>query len=188
MKIQLIIGSTRPNRLGPQIASWMIKHMPHDPSVEYETIDLVDFDLPLFNEPVHPVHNSYTYEHSKNWSQKILQGDAFVFLTPEYNAGYPAPLKNAIDYLFHEWRNKPVMIASYGVKGGPSASSQLRAVAQRLTMRPTPTSPAFNILRESGESGQIKDIEASFAPYVMDIETAGQELIELATAPQVQPV
>jgi NAD(P)H-dependent FMN reductase len=188
MKIQFIIGSTRPTRVGPQIASWMIEHMPHDPSVEYEIIDLVDFDLPLFNEPVHPVHNSYTYDHTKNWSQKIHQGDAFVFLVPEYNAGYPAALKNAIDYLFHEWQNKPVMIASYGAKGGPSASSQLRTVVERLTMRPTPTSPAFTISRESGETGHIKDIAASFAPYVVELEAAGRELIELVATPQVQPV
>jgi NAD(P)H-dependent FMN reductase len=188
MKIQLIIGSTRPNRLGPQIADWMIEHMPQEPSVEYEKIDLVGYDLPLFNEPTHPVHNNYTYEHSMNWSQKILEGNAFIFLTPEYNAGYPAALKNAIDYLFHEWRNKPVMIASYGAKGGLSASAQLRAVAQRLAMRPTATSPAFTVLREAGESGQIKDIAASFAPYEADLEVAGQELIELVASQQVQPV
>ena len=185
MKIQIIIGSTRPIRVGPQIARWMIRHLPQDPTVEYEVIDLFDIDLPLFNEPAHPVHNHYTHDHTKNWSEKISQGDAYIFLAPEYNAGYTAALKNAIDYLFHEWQKKPVMIASYGARGGLSASAQLQAVVERLTMRPTQTSPAFTILRESGETGQIRDIETSFAPYVGELETAGQELIELVTSPQV---
>jgi NAD(P)H-dependent FMN reductase len=127
--------------------------------------------------------NQYEYEHTKAWSKKIKEADAFILLTAEYNAGYPAALKNAIDYLYHEWTNKPVMIVSYGVGGGPTASAQLRQVAERLKMRPTDHSPAFTISRDmSGEDGQIKDIDTAFKPYVSDLQVGAKELLEIASS------
>jgi NAD(P)H-dependent FMN reductase len=178
MKIQLIIGSTRPGRVGPQIANWMMDNLPKPQSVDYEVIDIVDWKLPIFDEPIHPSMNQYEHAHTKAWSQKIKEADAYIFLTPEYNSGYPASLKNAIDYLYHEWTDKPVMIASYGVGGGPTASAQLRQIAERLKMRPVDTSPAFTIMRDmSGEDGQIKDIANAFEPYVANLKIAGEELL-----------
>ena len=131
MKIHIIIGSTRPGRVGPQIAQWLISNLSIDTNGEYEIVDIADFKLPIFDERIHPSLNQYEHTHTKTWSQKIKSADAYIFLTPEYNAGYPASLKNAIDYLYHEWQDKPVMIASYGVGGGPTASAQLRQVAER---------------------------------------------------------
>lgn len=150
-------------------------------------MDIKDFKLPIFNEPIHPSMNQYKNYHTKLWSDKIKAADGYIFLTPEYNAGYPAALKNAIDYLYNEWAQKPVMIASYGVGGGPTASSQLRQVAERLKMLPTDTSPAFTISRDmSGEDGQIKDITATFEPYAANLILAGQELVRSGSSTETE--
>lgn len=178
MKVQIIIGSTRPNRVGPQIADWLAENLPKPDVVDYEIIDIADWKLPIFDEPKHPSMNQYENAHTKAWSKKIKQADAYVFLTPEYNAGYPSSLKNAIDYLYHEWRDKPVMIVSYGVGGGSTASAQLRQVAERLKMRPVETSPVLTIAQEmKDDNGQIKDINISFEPYVANLKIAGEELL-----------
>ena len=178
MKTQVIIGSTRPGRVGPQIAHWMIEILPSGKNNEYEIVDIADWKLPIFDERIHPSMNQYKHTHTKAWSNKIKEADAYVFLTPEYNAGYPASLKNAIDYLYHEWSDKPVMIASYGIGGGSTASAQLRQVTERLKMRPTETSPAFTITRDMyGEDGQIKNIDQSFDPYKENLKIAGDELL-----------
>jgi NAD(P)H-dependent FMN reductase len=179
MKVQVIIGSTRPGRIGPQIAQWIVKHLPEQPQVTYEIVDLADHALPFFNEPIHPSMNQYSHDHTHKWSKKIKEADAYIFLTPEYNDGYPAVLKNAIDYLFHEWTAKPVMIVSYGVNGGLGASAQLRQVITRLKMLPTATTPALKLSRDMyAEDGQIKDIDESFEPHKVQLLKAGEELLD----------
>jgi NAD(P)H-dependent FMN reductase len=179
MKVQVIIGSTRPGRVGPQIAKWIVKNLPKQPQVTYEIVDLADHALPFFNEPIHPYMNNYSHDHTHKWSKKIKEADAYIFLTPEYNDGYPAVLKNAIDYLFHEWTAKPVMVVSYGVQGGITVSAQLLQVVTRLKMLPTATSPALTLSRDmSGEDGQIKDIDESFKPYEVQLLKAGEELLD----------
>jgi NAD(P)H-dependent FMN reductase len=79
MKVQVIIGSTRPGRVGPQIAQWIVKHLPQQPQVTYEIVDLADHTLPFFNEPIHPSKNQYSYEHTHKWSKKINEADATYF-------------------------------------------------------------------------------------------------------------
>jgi NAD(P)H-dependent FMN reductase len=185
VNIQIIIGSTRPGRVSPQIANWMVENLPKPANTKYEIIDIADWKLPLFDEPVHPSMNQYSHDHTKAWSQKIKEGDAYIFLTPEYNAGYTAALKNAIDYLYHEWTDKPTMIVSYGVGGGSSASAQLRQVVERLKMRLVETSPAFTITRDmSGEDGQIKDISVAFKAYVAILQLAADELLSSDDTPE----
>jgi NAD(P)H-dependent FMN reductase len=183
MKIQIIIGSTRPGRVGPQIAQWVQKNVSEENDIKTEIVDIVNWNLPIFDEPVHPSMNQYQNDHTKSWSEKIKQADGYIFLTPEYNAGYPASLKNAIDYLYHEWTNKPVMVVSYGARGGTSASAQLKQVAERLKMRPTETSPAFTVTRDmSSKDGQIIDINASFEQYKAALQLGAKELITLVNS------
>jgi len=180
MKVQIIIGSVRPGRVGPQIAHWVNDNLPKDAGIDYEIVDIADWKLPLFDEPIHPSKSDYQHDHTKAWSAKIKQADGYILVTPEYNAGYPASFKNAIDYLYHEWRDKPVMIASYGVAGGTRSSAQLRQVAEQLKMRPTEVSPAFTISQDMyGEDGQIKDIATSFEPYISTVKTAAEQLHDL---------
>jgi NAD(P)H-dependent FMN reductase len=136
--------------------------------------------LPMFDESVLPMMQQYAHDHTKAWSEKVKPASGFIFLTPEYNAGYPASLKNAIDYLYHEWVGKSVMVVSYGVGGGTSAAGQVRQVAERLKMRITETSPSMSIPNDmKDENGQIKDIDSNFKQYAAVLESATRELIEL---------
>lgn len=95
-------------------------------SVRYEVVDLAATGLPLLDEPVPAALGGYRYEHTRRWSELITSFDGFVFVTPEYNHGMPAALKNAIDYLFTEWHDKAAGFVSYGVAGGVRAVEQLR--------------------------------------------------------------
>ncbi|WP_210276145.1 NADPH-dependent FMN reductase [Bartonella sp. HY038] len=132
MQIQIIIGSVRKGRIGPQIASWVKDEISANFSAE--VIDLKDWNLPMDDEPNLPAEGIYLNCHTRLWSEKISSGDAYIFVFPQYNWGYPAALKNAIDHLYHEWGNKPALIISYANKGGGKAATQLRQVLQGVHM------------------------------------------------------
>lgn len=139
-RIGLIIGSQRTPRAGPQIARFVQRTIKDTkPSVELSLIDLVDWNLPLFNEPGIPSRifsaEEYRHPHTQRWSREIASYDGYVFVTPQYNWGYPASLKNALDYLFNEWKGKPAMIVSYGGHGGNKAAAQLKQVCQGMRMK-----------------------------------------------------
>jgi len=135
--LTIIIGSTRPGRAGAAIAQWFAARAKDHGGFDVTVVDLAEVGLPLLDEPNHPRLRHYTRQHTKDWSAIIDAADAFVFVTPEYNNGYPAALKNAIDYLHHEWRNKPVGFVSYGgVAAGTRAVQQLKQVVTALRMLP----------------------------------------------------
>jgi len=135
--LTIIIGSTRPGRAGAAIAQWFAARAKDHGGFDVTVVDLAEVGLPLLDEPNHPRLRQYTRQHTKDWSAIIDAADAFVFVTPEYNNGYPAALKNAIDYLHHEWRNKPVGFVSYGgVAAGTRAVQQLKQVVTALRMLP----------------------------------------------------
>jgi NAD(P)H-dependent FMN reductase len=112
--LNVIIGSTRPGRVGPAIAQWFYEIAEAEGTFDVVLVDLVDYDLPLFNEPRQPVTKQYEFEYTKKWSATIARADALVFVIPEYNHSFNAATKNAIDFLHHEWKHKPVGIVSYG--------------------------------------------------------------------------
>jgi len=135
--LTIIIGSTRPGRAGAAIAQWFAARAKDHGGFDVTVVDLAEVDLPLLDEPNHPRLRQYTRQHTKDWSAIIEAADAFVIVTPEYNNGYPAALKNAIDYLHHEWRHKPVGFVSYGgVAAGTRAVQQLKQVVTALRMLP----------------------------------------------------
>ncbi|GKZ33815.1 hypothetical protein AbraIFM66950_003899 [Aspergillus brasiliensis] len=141
--IGLITCSQRTPRAGPQISTFIhntIRAFYPPETATITTIDLAEWDLPLYNEPGMPSFISsadeYKHEHTKAWSREISRHEAFIFVTPQYNWGYPASVKNAIDYLFHEWKGKPALVVSYGGHGGGKAAGQLREVLQGVRMRP----------------------------------------------------
>ena len=128
MKVAVIIGSTRPGRVGASVGKWAFEIAQRRTDAEFELIDLADFNLPLLDEPVPPSMGQYSQEHTRRWAAKIATFDAFVFVTAEYNHGIPGALKNAIDFLFAEWNNKAAGFVSYGSAGGARAVEQLRLV------------------------------------------------------------
>ncbi|HEV2412434.1 MAG TPA: NAD(P)H-dependent oxidoreductase [Candidatus Saccharimonadales bacterium] len=134
-KIAIIVGSTRPTRFGIQPAEWLYGLTKSRNDAEYELIDLKEVDLPLLNEPKSASTGEYKYDYTKKWSEKINGFDGFVFVTPEYNHSTSAALKNAIDYLWHEWNYKPVAYIGYGGgAGGARAIEHLRGIAAQVKM------------------------------------------------------
>jgi NAD(P)H-dependent FMN reductase len=134
-KLLIVIASTRPGRVGVPVADWFYALAAEHGGFEPELVDLAVLDLPLLDEPHHPRLGQYTKEHTRAWSATVAAADAAVFVTSEYNYGYPAALKNAIDYLNVEWRYKPVGFVSYGgIAAGTRAVQQLRQVISGLSM------------------------------------------------------
>jgi len=128
LKIGIIAGSTRPNRKALDVAKWVLGLAEPRADAEYELVDLKDFELPLLDEPAPPSRGNYQQPHTQRWAAKVASLDAFVFVTPEYNHGIPAALKNAIDFLFAEWNNKAAGFVGYGSVGGARSVEQLRLV------------------------------------------------------------
>ena len=115
-RIGIILGSTRPNRNGEQVARWVFDIASQRADAEFELVDLRDYPLPHLDEPMPPSLGQYANDHTKEWAQKIVSFDGFVIVTPEYNHGTSGVLKNAIDYLYAEWNNKAVGFVSYGAR------------------------------------------------------------------------
>lgn len=135
--IKIILGSTRPGRFGIQPATWITGLVTSRKDTAAELLDLQVVNLPFLDEQNSPAERKYEKEHTKKWSQKIGEADGFVFVTPEYNYSMPATLKNAVDFLFHEWNYKPVCFVSYGaISGGMRAVEQLKLLASTLKMYP----------------------------------------------------
>ena len=131
-RIGIILGSTRPNRNGEQVAKWVLENATRRDDAEFELVDLRDYPLPHLDEPMPPSMGQYQQEHTKQWATKIGSFDGFVIVTPEYNHGTSGVLKNAIDYLYAEWNNKAAGFVSYGSAGGVRAVEQLRLIMGEL--------------------------------------------------------
>ncbi len=110
IKIQIILGSTRPKRFSEKPGKWIFEELTKREGVEAELLDLRDYPLPFFNEPVSPtrLNGQYSSDVATKWVNKIAEADGYILVTPEYNHGYPAVLKNALDYPYNEWNNKSV--------------------------------------------------------------------------------
>jgi NAD(P)H-dependent FMN reductase len=133
LSVAIILGSTRPGRNGEAVAKWVYDIARRRTDATFELIDLRNVNLPLLDEPLPPSLGQYSQPHTKAWAAKIAPFDAFVFVTPEYNHGIPAALKNAIDFLFREWNNKAAGFVSYGGHAnGARAVEQLRLVLAEL--------------------------------------------------------
>jgi NAD(P)H-dependent FMN reductase len=132
MHIAIILGSTRPGRRGMAVAEWVLSQAAPRSDATFELVDLADFDLPLFDEPFPPAMGKYTKPHTQRWAAKIATFDAFVFVTPEYNRSTSGVLKNAIDFLKNEWRNKAAGFVGYGSLGAARAIEHLRQMMGEL--------------------------------------------------------
>ena len=135
--MQVLLGSTRQGRVGGRIARWFLEQARGRDDLVLELVDLRDWPLPFFDSPVPPARGSYEDPAQQAWAAHVARADAYVLVTPEYNHGYPAVLKNALDHLFAEWRGKPVAFVGYGgTGGGIRAVEQLRQVVVELDMHP----------------------------------------------------
>jgi NAD(P)H-dependent FMN reductase len=136
-KLMIVIASTRPNRVGLPVGRWFHEQAVAHGGFEVDLVDLAEVGLPFMDEPHHPRMRRYQHEHTRRWSDRVAAADAFAFVTPEYNHGYNAVLKNAIDFLHHEWAHKAVGFVSYGgVAAGTRAVQQLKQVVLSVAMHP----------------------------------------------------
>jgi NAD(P)H-dependent FMN reductase len=147
-RIGIILGSTRPNRNGEQVARWVFDVAARHYDAEFELVDLRDYPLPHLDEPLPPSFGQYQNEHTKQWAEKIASFDGFIIVTPEYNHGTSGVLKNAIDYLYAEWNNKAVGFVSYGAVGGARAVEHLRLVVAELQMADVRQQVALSLMTE----------------------------------------
>lgn len=147
MKIQVIVGSTRQGRVGEKVATWVMEQTKKVAGAEFELLDLRDYPLPFFDESVSPssIKEPYTNPAVVKWTKKISEGNAYLVITPEYNHGYPAVLKNALDYVYKEWAGKKIGFVGYGTVGAVRAIEQLRQVVIELQM--IPVKAAVHILK-----------------------------------------
>ena len=163
--LQIISASTRSGRKGIAVARWIQETADRLGGFETELVDLAEVGLPLFDEPNHPRSGRYVHESTKAWSRTVSRADAFVFVTPEYNHSFPAPLKNALDHLSAEWSDKAAGIVSYGgVSAGLRAATALKPVLLALRMLPVveavPVPFLAQRLTEDGGFSPTPEIEA----------------------------
>lgn len=139
LRIKIIVGSTRANRFSEKPAEWILGLAQARADLEVELLDLRDYPLPFFEEPFPPAYarDNYSNPAVVKWRDKVKDGDGYIICTPEYNHGYPAVLKNALDYTYFSWGRKPVAFVSWGGAGGTRGVEQLRLVAIELAMAPS---------------------------------------------------
>jgi NAD(P)H-dependent FMN reductase len=140
LHVKVIVGSTRPGRFSEKVLPWLQATLETKENLEVEVLDLKEHELPLFDQPISPAYvqnGAYAHESVRAWAKKIGEADAYIIIAPEYNHGYSAVLKNALDVVYGEWNKKPVGFISYGSVGGGRVVEQLRQVAVELQMAST---------------------------------------------------
>lgn len=171
-RIGIILGSTRPNRNGAQIAQWVLDTASQRDDAEFELIDLRDHPLPHLDEPMPPMFGPSVHAHTRAWAERIAPFDGFVVVTPEYNGGMPGVLKNALDHAFAEWTDKAVGFVSYGANGGARAVVQLRTVCSTLGMADVGYQVAISVLTDF-------ENHTTFTPRAHHVATLGKTLDQL---------
>ncbi len=160
-KVSVIIGSTRPGRVGLPIGQWFFEQAKRHGKLDVELVDLKALNLPLLDEPKHPRLGDYANDHTKAWSQIVKASDAFIFVTPEYNHSPPPALLNAIDYLFSEWTYKPAAFVSYGgISGGMRAVQMLKQTLCTLKVMPIPEAVTITFFSQLMDNGVFNGSEA----------------------------
>jgi NAD(P)H-dependent FMN reductase len=177
MKLQVIIGSTRPGRVSERIAHWTAHEAKNLAGTTVEVVDLRDYDLPFFNEPISPQYNPERKPDPivKKWLQKLDEAEAYVLVTPEYNRSTSAVLKNALDFLDFQFKNKPVAVVAHGSSGGAQAAASLRGVLAGVKsfMTPTTTYVLGRANELIDESGELVDEEIRKNPYGPQVALQG---------------
>lgn len=186
MRIAIIVGSTRPARKGLEVAQWVHGLASQRKSAEYELVDLVDYALPLLDEPVPPaMQKSPTQEHTRRWAAKIASFDGYVFVTPEYNHGPPAALKNALDFLYKEWCNKSAGFVGYGAVGAARSIEMLRAICSNLELADVRVALGLSLVHDFENFSTFKPQahqEKSLAQLLDQVEAWAGALLPLRKA------
>ena len=174
LKLHVIICSTRPGRVGPAVANWFHQLAVQQGQFDAVLVDLADFNLPVYDEPEHPVRQHYQHDHTKRWGASVNAADAYVFVTPEYNFGPPPSLLNAFNYVYREWNYKPAGMVSYGGVSGGLRS----ALVEKLTLTTLKIMPMVEAVAIQNISAQFDDME-NFMPDDHHVRSGNALLAEL---------
>jgi NAD(P)H-dependent FMN reductase len=164
VKIGIIIGSTRPGRVGDQVAKWVLDQASQRDDASFELVDLRDFALPHLDEAVPASMGQYANDHTKAWAEKIASFDGYIFVTPEYNHSTSGSLKNAIDYIYGEWNNKAAGVVSYGVGLGLRAAEHLRLILGELQIADVRQQVGFSLMTDFENFSVFAPAEHHAAP------------------------
>ncbi len=157
-KLHIVICSTRPGRVGPSVAHWFHGFAEEHGKFDVELVDLADFNLPIYDEPVHPAKQDYKHEHTKKWSKSVQAADAYAFVMPEYNYSPTPALVNALDFVYREWNYKPCGIVSYGgVSGGLRAAQAVKL--QLTTLKMVPLMEGVMVPKQIDDDGKFRSNE-----------------------------
>jgi NAD(P)H-dependent FMN reductase len=179
LNIGVIIGSTRPGRNGAKVAEWFKGVTDTFTDAKFTWIDLENVKLPFFDEPMPPsVGQPPEHEHTRKWAAQIAPLDGVIVITPEYNRGPSAVLKNALDFLNKEWNRKPIAFVGYGANGGVRAIEQLRSNSIELRMAPIREHVALYIFQYFGEDGSLNIPDK----HIQEVEVMLKDLVWWATA------
>ena len=173
-RLSVVIASTRPHRIGHHVAHWVTSRVP--PGFDLTVHDLREWDLPLLDEPRQPSEGGYAHDHTRRWSAAMSATDALVLVMPEYNRGYNAALKNAIDYLYAEWAGLPVGLVGYGWYGASFAKSALRQTLERVKMAVVdgPGLRFGHTLTEAGVASPAEEDERQLAAMFEELLAAAR--------------
>ncbi len=163
LKLNIIIISTRPGRIGPKIGAWVEDGARRHGTFDAALVDLASFELPVFDEPKHPRTGQYEGAHTKKWSESVRSADAFVFVMPEYNYFPPPSFVNAVDYLSAEWAFKAAGIVSYGgLSGGLRAAQGAKSLLTTVGVMPIPEGVGLPFVHQGiNEEGVFSGSEAA---------------------------
>ena len=144
IKLNIIVCSTRPGRIGLPVARWFESAVKKDSRFEPAFVDLAEINLPVYDEPRHPAMQQYEHAHTKKWAEIVKSADAYAFVMPEYNFFPSASLINALTYVFKEWNYKAAGLVSYGgVSGGMRAVQALKPLLTTVKIMPIPEAIAL---------------------------------------------
>ena len=177
LKLKVILGSTRPNRMSEKLVPWLTSAITAHGGYELEVLDLRDYPLPFYDQTISPSqvkNGEYAGEVARAWAKKIAEADAFLVVAPEYNHAYPAVLKNALDSVYAEWNNKPIAFVSYGSAMGARSVEQLRLVSVELQMAPIRAGVHIPSPWKFLDGGSIKD--GSLEPYAQPLSAMLEQL------------
>ncbi|WP_141585459.1 bifunctional NAD(P)H-dependent oxidoreductase/GNAT family N-acetyltransferase [Actinomadura sp. WMMA1423] len=164
VRVLVLVCSTRPGALGPAVGEWLTKAITPraaELGAELVPLALADLDLPFLDEEEHPSSGVYRNEHTRRWSAIVDEADGFIVVTPEYNYGMPASLKNALDYLSREWAWKPVGFVSYGnTSAGTRAVQHAKEVVTTLRLVPLGATVALRIA-DTVRDGEVRPAAAA---------------------------
>ncbi|MBR7825581.1 NAD(P)H-dependent oxidoreductase [Actinospica sp. MGRD01-02] len=183
-RVGVIVGSTRPTRICAEIAALVTECLAEDSELTYATIDLADIGLPFLDEPRKPALGDYEHAHTRAWSEIVRSFQGFVLVFPQYNWGYPAPLKNALDFLYAEWRDKPAALVTYGSRGGARAAQQMREVLTGLHMQVAAEGVQIKIPEgDVDDAGRLVDVRRTLAGYLPEIRAVDKYLTSSLISP-----